>query len=224
MIVAAHPPAYLPWLGYLDRLAKADLFVVLDDLAYQPRSCQDSSRIRLSDRTGWLTVPGDRICDPAWQRDSWRRILDHYAEAPFFDCYSTELCEVYTRPWSSIVDLDIHILSLARRWFDIDTPFVLASDLALVGTGTSRVIDMCKKVGATGYLAHPAADLEVSTLRRANLDVKWHHFDHPIYEQCYPERSFDSHLGFIDLLLNHGEAAQEMLFEHWSPAPARAMA
>ena len=27
MILAAHQPHYLPWLGYLDKMARADLFV-----------------------------------------------------------------------------------------------------------------------------------------------------------------------------------------------------
>ena len=30
MLVAIHQPHYLPWLGYLQRMAQADLFVVLD--------------------------------------------------------------------------------------------------------------------------------------------------------------------------------------------------
>ena len=34
MIVAAHQPSFLPWLGYLDKLARCDVFVVMDDLQY----------------------------------------------------------------------------------------------------------------------------------------------------------------------------------------------
>ena len=30
MRVAIHQPQYLPWLGYLDKIDRADLFVVLD--------------------------------------------------------------------------------------------------------------------------------------------------------------------------------------------------
>jgi hypothetical protein len=34
MIVAIHQPSYLPWLGYLDRMARADVFVVLKDYPF----------------------------------------------------------------------------------------------------------------------------------------------------------------------------------------------
>ena len=30
MLIAIHQPHYIPWLGYLDRMVKADVFIVLD--------------------------------------------------------------------------------------------------------------------------------------------------------------------------------------------------
>ena len=47
MIVAAHQPHYMPWLGYLDKLAKADLFVVMDDLQYEAQNFQNRQRLKL---------------------------------------------------------------------------------------------------------------------------------------------------------------------------------
>ena len=40
MIVAAHQPHYLPWIGYLAKVAAADLFVVMDDLQYEAQNFQ----------------------------------------------------------------------------------------------------------------------------------------------------------------------------------------
>ena len=48
MIVAAHQPHYMPWLGYLDKLAKADLFVIMDDLQFEAQNYQNRQRLKLS--------------------------------------------------------------------------------------------------------------------------------------------------------------------------------
>ena len=37
-VVAIHQPPYCPWLGYLDKMAKADEFVVLDEVQFTDRS------------------------------------------------------------------------------------------------------------------------------------------------------------------------------------------
>ena len=91
MILAAHQPHYLPWLGYLDKMARADVFVVMDDLQYEAQNFQNRNRIKLNNGAGWLTVPlerghqSDRICDKRvrndaanpkehWQRRHWTSI------------------------------------------------------------------------------------------------------------------------------------------------------
>jgi hypothetical protein len=57
MLVAIHQPNYFPWLGYLDRMAKADLFVVLDHVQFERRSYQNRIQILLEGEPRWLTVP-----------------------------------------------------------------------------------------------------------------------------------------------------------------------
>ena len=35
MILAAHQPQYLPWLGYLHKISDTDVFLILDDVQYK---------------------------------------------------------------------------------------------------------------------------------------------------------------------------------------------
>ena len=107
MIVAAHQPHYMPWLGYLDKLAKADLFVVMDDLQYEAQNYQNRQRLKLANGVQWLTVPlergsqTDRICDKRidnrgsqrqhWQRRTWLTIELNYRRAPYWERYADEL-------------------------------------------------------------------------------------------------------------------------------------
>ena len=241
MIVAAHQPAYLPWLGYLDKIAKADLFVVMDDLQFEAQNFQNRQRVRLCDGPTWVVVPlehgaqSDRICDKRidnagnpkqhWQPRTWRTLEINYRRAPFFDRYADELRAVYTRPWTSLVELDLHLLELARRWLDITTPMVRSSQLGLVGAKTDRILDMCRKLDARAYLSGRGGSsgyLDVEKMGRAGIGVLWQHFEHPVYPQRYPQRGFDSHLAFIDLLLNCGPASRDILFDRTHPARVKA--
>src|SRR5512137_468969 len=46
MIVAIHQPQYLPWLGYFDKMLKADVFCYLDTVQYKKNEWQNRNRIR----------------------------------------------------------------------------------------------------------------------------------------------------------------------------------
>ena len=35
MILATHQPQYLPWIGYFDKLDRANVFVLLDNVQYK---------------------------------------------------------------------------------------------------------------------------------------------------------------------------------------------
>ena len=237
MIVAAHQPSFLPWLGYLDKLAKADLFVVMDDLQYEAQNFQNRNRVKLNNGTQWLTVPlvaghqDDRILDKRiqnqasakehWQRRSLLTLETHYRRAPHFARYADDLRELFTRRWDYLVDLDLHVLSLAMKWLDIHTPIVRSSTLGLTGYKTERILDMCKKTGATSYLTGSGGSstyLDSERLGRAGVGVVWQSFEHPVYAQRYTELGFIPNLAFVDLVLNCGEAAREILLPRSHPA------
>jgi hypothetical protein len=238
MIVAAHQPHYMPWLGYLDKLAKADLFVVMDDLQFIGRNYQNRQQLKLADGPAWLTVPiarghRERIMDKQiescgnpkqhWQHRHWRTLVSHYGAARYFSQYADELLDVYTRPWTNLIDLDLHMLALARRWLDIPTPVVRASKLDLTGTKTDRLIDLCRKVGARCYLTGVGGSshyLDVEKVGRAGIGVVWQQFTHPEYPQRYPSAGFKPRLGFLDLVLNCGPASRDILFNSAHPVRA----
>jgi WbqC-like protein len=237
MIVAAHQPHYIPWLGYLDKMAKADLFVIMDDLQYEAQNYQNRQRMKLGSGSLWLTVPlergtqADRICDKRidnsgsakqhWQRRTWLTLEHNYRRAPHFALYAPALLDVFTRRWDRLLDLDLHMLDLARVWFGITTPMVRASSLHLRGQKTDRILDMCKQVGARAYLSGGGGStdyLDVERIGRAGIGLIWQHFRHPIHAQRYAAAGFVSHLGFLDLLFNCGDAARDILFERTHPA------
>jgi hypothetical protein len=237
MIVAAHQPHYMPWLGYLDKLAKADLFVVMDDLQFEAQNFQNRQRLKLAQGPAWITVPlehgtqSDRICDKHiarstssrqdWRHRHWQTVLTNYSRAPYFDDYAEELHAVYTREWDTLLELDCHMLSLARRWLDIRTPVIKSSQLGLVGQKTDRLIDMCKKVGARCYLTGSGGSqgyLDAEKIGRSGIGVIWQTFVHPRYVQRHEKLGFASHLGFIDLVLNCGPASRDILFGSQHPS------
>ena len=223
MIVAAHQPSYLPWLGYLAKMAAADVFVVMDDLQYEAQNFQNRNRIKLARGTGWLTVPvergsqEDRILDKRiaheanprqhWQHRTWATLETHYRRAPMWNVYAPALREIYTRPWTSLVDLDLAMLELARAWFRITTPVVRASTLGLTGAKTERILALVRAVGATTYLSGRGGSttyLDVELLEGSGVKVAWHAFAHPVYAQRYPEVGFVPNLAFVDILFNRG--------------------
>jgi hypothetical protein len=230
LIVAAHQPAYLPWLGYLAKMAAADVFVIMDDLQYEDQNFQNRNRVKLNNGAAWITVPlvrgsqSDRIMEKVirnqigskehWQFRTWRTLRTHYGRAPHFARYASELEEVYNRTWTDLLTLDLHLIRSMMTWLEIDTSLVLASSLGLEGQRSDRIVDLCKKLGADTYLSGTGASrryLDVEMFEREGIRVEWHAFDHPTYPQRYPQLGFISHLSALDLLLNCGPQSAEVI-------------
>jgi hypothetical protein len=230
MIVAAHQPHFLPWLGYMHKIASADLFVVMDDLQFEAQNFQNRNRVKVNNGTTWLTVPlvrgsqTDRICDKRiaavespkedWRRRAWLTLTTHYGKAPYFRLYAEELERILFATYESLLALDTAILRQFMSWLRITTKVVFASTLSLDGQKTSRIVHMCQRVGASTYLSGAGGSkdyLEEERFRHAKIKLEYQGFVHPTYPQRYSALGFIKNLATLDLLLNCGPASTGIL-------------
>jgi hypothetical protein len=93
--LVAHQPTYLPYLGLLHKVSRADVFVVQDDLRYVKDEVSNRNRIASGDSWKWLTIPVHQRdgstyttvmpANAGWD-DQHRRILEAaYRHAPYVD-------------------------------------------------------------------------------------------------------------------------------------------
>ncbi|MEW6544194.1 MAG: WbqC family protein [Nitrospirota bacterium] len=223
MRVAIHQPQFLPWLGYLDKIDRADLFVILDNVQFKRNEWQNRNRIRTAQGWQWLTVPvlhhfGQRINEVLvngqtdWKAKHLRAIEMHYAAAPHRARFLEGLRRIYREPWDRLAGLNLAVLRWLLDAFGIKTPLRLASEMgALREEATDRLVDICRITGATSYLAGAGAPgyMDVDRFTASGVALEFQTFRHPVYPQCY--EPFVPGMAAIDLLFMCGDAALQRL-------------
>jgi hypothetical protein len=229
MIVSIHQPHFFPWLGYLDRMRRCDLFVLLDHVQFERQNYQN--RVRIKTRAGprWLIAPvqqrsrAERIIDKrllaepgphGWSARAFRLLRDAYGGAPFFARWAGEVREVLESGATHLVDLDLASIELLRRAFDIRTPLVRSSMLGVQRKGAELVLEICRTVRADAFLGGVGASrryIDPAVFRRAGVEVLWQDFTHPRYAQhpCVPP--FLEGVTALDVLFSCGPDARDVL-------------
>src|SRR5262249_32952104 len=109
----------------------------------------------------------------------------------------------------------VELLKTTNDYFlkhlSIKTPLHYSSSMNFQERKSALIYEICRKLGATTYLSGPFGRdyLDLAEFEKAGIEVRFHDYDHPTYQQTFPD--FVSHLSVIDLLLNHGEASRSIL-------------
>jgi hypothetical protein len=241
MIISIIQPVYLPWLGYFEQMAYADHFVFMDDVQYTRHDWRNRNRIKTTTGPIWLTVPVkahprtalisaiEISYDSPWPTKHLRSIEQNYGKCayfrPLFDDLSSELEK---RP-AKLLELDRSLTLLLARYLDVRAPTSLSSQVARgQSAGESkpgdvdkndRIIEICRHHGATLLYdgAKAAEFIDVDLFRRTGIEVVFQDYRHPVYRQAFGD--FISHQSAIDLIMNTGREAGEILRS--SPVPER---
>lgn len=236
MLVGIHQPHYLPWLRYFEKIARADAFIVLDDVQYEKNGFQNRNKIKTAQGWMYLTVPVQKptlrpineiLIDNTsdWRSKHRRAIEMSYGKSPHFALYWPELCALYEQQWVRLGELNIAMLQLFLRQLEITTPLSYSSQLPTQGGSTDRLVELCQAVGGNAYLSGAfavQAYLDPSVLEAAGIRLAFQEWTAPTYTQLYPAAGFVPDLGIVDLLFNEGPAAREILLRSGSYAFADA--
>lgn len=229
-ILSVHQPQYLPWIGYFDKIARSDLFVVLDTVQYKHAEFQNRNKIRSPEGWRWLSVPvqvkgrsrqniRDVLIDNSlsWKHDHWESIRSCYGRSPYFEKYSLFFEKAYSVEWEKLADLNIHIIKYMLSELSISTPMKLESELATEFVSTDRIVELCRKLNADTYLSGVGGReyLEEEKFSKAGIKLVYQDFAHPAYKQQFmkDDPDFLPYMSAIDLLFNEGPRAREMLLD-----------
>ena len=224
MILTAHQPVYLPWLGLFHKIALAEMFCLFDIVQYQKRDYNNRNKIKTPNGDIWLTVPveskqhfGKKLCDikiidNGWNKKQFKSISFAYKKSPYFDQYIDGLENILLKKTHTYLsELNLQLLMYFLACLKIDIPIVKASDYDFIGYKSDLVLDMCIKLGAKKYIfglqGKVYADIE--SFKDKGIDVFFQDYQHPNYQQLHGD--FIPCLSIIDLLFNEGPKSLDIL-------------
>lgn len=227
MILSAHQPNYLPYLGFFHKIVNCDVFAIWDTVQFVKRGTfgwMHRNKIRTPDGWIWLTLPilskgkyKQPIIDTyinnavPWQRKHWRSIYLNYNKAPYFDKYSGFFEELYKKKWDKFIDISEAIINYIVEKLALNTKIIKCSGFKSGLHGTDLIIDLCKQIGADTFLSgrHGKDYLEEEKFKESNIKLIYQDFQHPGYQQLY--KPFIENMSIIDLLFNEGENSLNIL-------------
>jgi len=220
-LVAIHQPNFLPWLGYFDKVRRAEVFVVLDDVQFQKTGATWSNRVQLliAGAPAWVTVPivrayhGTRtisemqIDDRSPWRDKLLRTIDlNYRRAPHFSTVYPWLTSMIKLQTNSLLEYNMYAIRATITAIGISSEkLVLGSGLSVHSRSTDRLIALVRAVGGDSYLVGGGAEgyQEDHLFGEAGLKLVDQDFQHPIYRQ-FNSAAFVPGLSIVDAFMNCG--------------------
>jgi hypothetical protein len=223
MIAAIHQPQYLPWLPYCAKASGCDVFVYLDTVQFQKNGVQNRNRIKTAQGAQWLTVPVNThldqriretpIAGQRWSKKHIASIQQNYARAPFLALFNEGLRPILEQPRANLAELNIATTEWLFGCLGIESKRLRASELDAIGVRDDMVISLCKEVGATIYLSGQGAKSyqDKDKFRAQGIELRYHEYRNQPYRQCHNEAGFVSDISALDLILNVGPQAREVM-------------
>ena len=170
-LVAIHQPNFFPWLGYFDKIRRADAFVFLDAVDY-PRSGSGgmgswSNRVRIAiqGEARWITCPLRRLHlgesinaahtdeDQPWRRKILATLTSNYGRAPHYRDAMAVLQPLIEAPETNLAAYNMAAIRTIAQHLGLATRFYRQSELPHSGKATELLISLVKAVGGNAYLA-----------------------------------------------------------------------
>lgn len=227
-VVAIHQPNFFPWMGFFDKIAVADIFILLDHVQFPKTGGTYTNRVMMlvNGEARWVSAPVVRnyhgvrsIIEMEYSvAEDWRtRVLKtmqaNYAKAPRFHEVMPVLEKLVACADNSVAGYNIAaIYELVRQLGIDDSKIVRSSTLDCSGQSNEMLISLTRKVGGGIYMCGGGADAyqEESLFAEAGIELRHQNFKSLVYAQT-GTADFVPGLSIIDAAMNLGWAGTAKL-------------
>ena len=230
MIVSIHQPHYFPWVGYFDKIAKSDIFVLLDEVQLEKGSQMlrnrvldnngDIKYIKISaDTKNFLNKSYNEILTKnieGWTLKQKNALQNYYRKADSYKEVYPVFDEFLSKEYALVCDWVIESIKVINNLLGINTPMIKQSEIKYDHTQrkSDLVYSICKALDADTYLSGRGASmdyLDKGKFADNGIKIDFQNFVHPIYAQCNTDE-FVKGISIIDMLFNCGIAKTKELF------------
>jgi hypothetical protein len=217
-------PMYFPWVGLLEQVKLADIFVHYDDVQYT-RGFYNRVQIKTAAGPRWLTVPlrdwhrgqhinqvliDDRV---DWRREHKNSLIAAYRGAPFLEDLLSVVNAVFDQPAVTLSDISRGSVNALADYFGLGKGrmFVNASDLGIEGRSSQRLHDIVRAMGGSDYITGHGARgyLDHQLFERSGLAVSYMQYQRLPYAQLHGD--FDPYVTALDLIANCGSTGASLI-------------
>lgn len=215
---------YFPWVGLLEQIRLADIFIHYDDVQYA-RGFFNRVQIKTANGSKWITVPlrdqhqGQRINEVLiddridWRTQHRDMLKQAYLKAPFREEVLALVDQVFAKEYETLADLSREsILSLANYFgLTAKAQFGNSALMGVSGASSQRLHDLCLSVGATVYITgHGARNyLDHELFEKNGIRVEYMKYRMIPYPQLHGE--FTPYVTALDLIANCGKERAEVI-------------
>ena len=221
--VVISQPMYFPWVGMLEQMRLADVFVHLDDAQFSKGGFFNRVQLKTAEGTPWFTVPlaenklGQllnemRMAEHDWRRKQLATLKQTYAAAPHVEEMLDLVESVFKNEHESLAALSAASVEMLAEFFEIIPKEIQwSSAMGVEGTGSARVLAVCEALGAERYVTgHGAREyLNHESFEAAGIRVEYLDYQKREYPQLHG--AFTPFVSALDLAANCGRAGREVI-------------
>ena len=218
MIISAYLPYFAPFPAFFAKALRSDVFVLMDSVQF-PQGTTWLTRNRFKNQQGTLrmTIPvwkkglglqrinEVKICyEGQWPGKHLASLMTAYAKAPFFKDHVTFVEKVFSGKFDKLIDLNMMIIRNVMEYMQISTRLLLLSELGIQEKEPRLTVEICKKLGASHFLAQRSAEkyLDMGAFQKVGVELTFFNLPSPVYPQLWGQ--FVPNLSIFDLLFTCG--------------------
>ncbi len=230
MKVAIHQPHYFPWIGYFDKMAKVDAFVLLDEVQLETRSQMLRNRIiGINGDTKYITIKSDKagytekkyseiltVDNVSWKKENYSLLREYYRKAPYYKEILEKLEAFFQNDFSTVCEWTIESIRMVQDLLNIPTKLVYQSDITYDRTFKKSDMDLgiCISLGAETYFSGRGASVDYLNREKFSqngVNIVFQDFTHPVYPQIH-STDFVSGISILDMFFNCGIEETRRIF------------